>query len=78
MALVAASASPLALRGQLVAEDWPLTPFALFAWSGQQHYLLLTTYYLPLTTYYLLLTTLITRVELLALTTHYSLLTTHY
>jgi len=36
VALVAASASPLALRGQLVAEDWPLTPFALFAWSGRQ------------------------------------------
>jgi len=24
------------MTGQLIAEDWPLTPFALFAWSEQQ------------------------------------------
>ena len=36
IAVCAASAAPLLVRRRLVAEDWPLTPFALFAWSGPQ------------------------------------------
>lgn len=36
LGISAAGAVPLALRRRLVAEDWPLSPFALFAFSGRQ------------------------------------------
>ena len=36
VAVAGASAAPLALRRRLAPEDWPLTPFALFPYSGEQ------------------------------------------
>ena len=36
VAVVAASSACVILRGKLLPEDWPSSPFALFPWSGPQ------------------------------------------
>lgn len=36
LAVCCASVGIVALRGRLLPEDWPLTPLALFGWSGKQ------------------------------------------
>jgi len=35
---------PIAVRGTILPEDWPFTPFALFAWSGKQWDVLFATF----------------------------------